>query len=292
MLAVCHFDYDTFVRVCQNGCYNGIMNDFAYWHKQDAQGLFGEVDTFPPEQKRFAGKLLVIGGHKGAFFAVANALTEANKMGVGEVRALLPNSLRGQVPSTPEVYFAEAEASGAFGRASLNEMLVQAAWADAILLIGDLGKNAESSIVFAELLARCEKPIYMMRDAVDTVTPDAMNWSLREGETALFVTMPQLQKLLRTLYYPKVITLSMPKNQLVETLHKFTVSYEMTVGVLHNDQLLVARDGEVVSEELKDTTWTPITLWGGTLMTRAVVLRMWNPSVSADKLLATAFNLK
>ena len=31
---------------------NGIMNDFAYWHKQDAQGLFGEVDTFPPEQKR------------------------------------------------------------------------------------------------------------------------------------------------------------------------------------------------------------------------------------------------
>ncbi len=269
------------------------MNDFAYWHKQGAKGLYPEVDTFPPEQKRFAGKLLVIGGHKGAFFAVANALAEANKMGVGEVRALMPDSLRGTVPSSPDVYFAEAETSGAFGKAALGEMLVQAAWADAILLIGDFGKNAESSIVFAELMTHCEdKPFFLMRDAIDVVMADVGNWSLREGETMLFVTMPQLQKMLRTLYYPKVITLSMPTNQLIETLHKFTLSYEMTVGVFHNEQLLVARNGEVTSEELKDTAWTPITLWGGTLVTRAAVLRLWNRGCGADKVLATAMNMR
>ena len=92
------------------------MNDYDYWKKQGLVPLFKEVDIEEPEQRRFAGKLLVIGGNKGAFFAVANALKVAHEMGVGEVRALMPSSLKNQVPSTPEVYFAEAETSGAFGK--------------------------------------------------------------------------------------------------------------------------------------------------------------------------------
>lgn len=267
------------------------MNDFAYWRKQGAKGLFQEIDTFPPEQRRFAGKLLIVGGNKGAFFAVANAMNEAGRIGVGEVRALLPDSLRGKVPSTPEVYFAEAEASGAFGRASLAELMNQADWADAVVLIGDLGKNAETSVVLSEFLERCEKPVYITRDAVDVVTADAGSWAMREGETTVFATMPQLQKVLRSMYYPKVITLSMPTNQLIETLHKFTLSYEMTVVTFHNEQLVLARNGEVITEELKDTKWTPITLWSGALLTWAAVLRIWNGSAGPERSMATAFNL-
>lgn len=267
------------------------MNDFAYWRKQGAKGLFAEIDTFPPEQRRFAGKLLIVGGNKGAFFAVANAMNEAGRMGVGEARALLPDSLRGKVPSTPEVYFAEAETSGAFGRASLPMLMEQAEWADAVLLIGDFGKNAETSVVLSEFLNRCEKPIFMTRDTVDVVAADAGAWSMREGETAMLLSMPQLQKVLRAMYYPKVITLSMPTNQLIETLHKFTLSFEMTVTTFHNGQLVLARNGEVISEELSDTKWTPITLWDGVLLTRAVILRIWNAAAGPEKSMATAFNL-
>jgi len=137
------------------------MNDYDYWKKQGLAPLFEEVDTEEPEQRRFAGKLLVIGGNKGAFFAVANALKVAHEMGVGEVRALMPSSLKSQIPATPEVYFAEAEASGAFGKNALNEMLMQSEWADAVLLIGDIGKNAETSIVLGDYLKKCEKPIKM-----------------------------------------------------------------------------------------------------------------------------------
>lgn len=264
------------------------MADFDYWQKQGLKPLFGEVDTERPEQKRYAGKLLIIGGNKGAFFAVANAMSEAHKMGVGEVRALMPSSLKNQVPSTPEVYFAEAEKSGAFGRNALNDLLIQAEWAEAVVLIGDMGKNAETTMVFAEFMKQCERPIFITRDAVDAVTPDVMNWAMRESETSLLLTMPQLQKLLRTLYYPKVVTLSMPTNQLIETLHKFTLSYELSIVTFHNNQIVVAQHGEVVTEDIKDTEWTQITLWGGALAVQEAVLKLWNPNIETCKVLASA----
>ncbi len=265
------------------------MADFDYWQKQGLKPLFGEVDMDRPEQKRYAGKLLIIGGNKGAFFAVANAMNEAHKMGVGEVRALLPNSLKSQVPSTPEVYFAEAEKSGAFGRNALNDLLIQAEWAEAIVLIGDMGKNAETTMAFAEFMKQCDKPLFITRDAVDAVTPDIMNWAVaREAETSLLLTMPQLQKALRTLYYPKVVTLSMPTNQLIETLHKFTLSYELSIVTFHNDQIIVAQHGEVVTEDVKDTEWTAITLWGGALAVHEAILKLWNPNIETRKVLSSA----
>lgn len=269
------------------------MSDYDYWQKQGTAPLFKEVDAEQPEQRRMAGKLLVIGGNKGAFFAVANALKVAHDMGVGEVRALLPSSLKNQVPATPEVYFAEAEASGAFGKKALNEMLVQSEWADVIVLIGDMGKNAETSIVLADYLKKCDKPVLLTRDAIDAATGDVMNWSVaREVETSLFLTVPQLQKLLRTLYYPKVITLSMPTNQLIEALHKFTISYTLPVMTFHNNQLIIAQNGDVITEDLRDTGWTPINLWDGALLVRAAILRAWNPNIEMRKIFASAILAK
>ena len=269
------------------------MADYDFWQKQGLRPLFGEVDMERPEQRRFAGKLLIVGGNKGAFFAVANAMNEAHKMGVGEVRVLMPSSLKNQVPSTPEVYFAEAEKSGAFGKNALNDLLIQAEWAEAIVLIGDMGKNAETTMVFADFMKQCDKPLFITRDAVDAVTPDVMNWAVtREAETSLLLTMPQLQKLLRTLYYPKVVTLSMPTNQLIETLHKFTLSYELSIVTFHNNQIIVAQHGEVVTEDIKDTTWTQITLWGGTLAIQEAILKLWNSSIETRKILTSALLYK
>ena len=155
-----------------------MILDFEYWQKQGKTPLFPEVDSWPPEQKRFAGKLLLIGGNKGSFFAVANAMQMAVKRGVGEVRVVMPKSLKGKVPSMPEIIFAEAEASGAFGKSALSEILLQVAWADAVVVVGELGRNAETSVMMAEFLKICDKPIYLMRDAVDAAAADVTNWSL------------------------------------------------------------------------------------------------------------------
>ena len=264
-----------------------MNNNLEYWITKRTNNLFSEVDLDAPEQRRFAGKILIIGGNRGQFFAVASALETAKRMGAGEVRALMPDSLRNQVPSTPELYFAPAEASGAFGKASLEAIYRQAEWSDAVILIGDCGKNAETSMAFAEFLNKSDKPVFITRDAIETVMPGATDWGLREAETGLFLTMPQLQKFLRAIYYPKVVTLTMPTNQLIETLHKFTLSYQMSVTTFHNGLIVTAQDGEVISQALTDTDYTPISLWGGQLLTRAVVARVWNSGSKFSHVLMT-----
>ena len=269
-----------------------MILDFEYWQKQGKTPLFPEVDSWPPEQKRFAGKLLLVGGNKGSFFAVANAMEMAVKRGVGEVRVVMPKSLKGKVPSMPEIIFAEAEASGAFGKLALSEILLQAAWADAVVVVGELGRNAETSVMIAEFLKICDKPIYLMRDAVDAAAADVMNWSLNEAPVPLLAAVPQLQKLLRTMFYPKMITLSMPTNQLVETLHKFTLSFEMTIMTYHNEQIIMAQNGEIVTMSLRDTKYTPISLWEGETLINAAILQLWNPAQDMIKCLATSINLE
>lgn len=269
-----------------------MILDFEYWQKQGKTPLFPEVDSWPPEQKRFAGKLLLIGGNKGSFFAVANAMQMAVKRGVGEVRVVMPKSLKGKVPSTPEIIFAEAEASGAFGKSALSEILLRAAWADAVVVVGELGRNAETSVMMAEFLKICDKPIYLMRDAVDAAAADVMNWSLNETPVTLLATVPQLQKLLRTMYYPKMITLSMPTNQLVETLHKFTLSFEMTIMTFHNEQIIMAQNGEVITASMHDTGFTPINLWDGKAVVDTAILQLWNPAQDTLKCMATSVVLE
>ena len=269
-----------------------MISDFEYWQKQGKTPLFPEVDSWPPEQKRFAGKLLLIGGNKGSFFAVANAMQMAVKRGVGEVRVVMPKSLKGKVPSMPEIIFAEAEVSGAFGKSALSEILLQAAWADAVVVVGELGRNAETSVMMAEFLKICDKPIYLMRDAVDAAAADVMNWSLNETPVTLLATVPQLQKLLRTMYYPKMITLSMPTNQLVETLHKFTLSFGMTIMTYHNEQIIMAQNGEVITASMHDTGFTPINLWDGKAVVDTAILQLWNPAQDTLKCMATSVVLE
>lgn len=269
-----------------------MILDFEYWQKQGKTPLFPEVDSWPPEQKRFAGKLLLIGGNKGSFFAVANAMQMAVKRGVGEVRVVMPKSLKGKVPSMPEIIFAEAEASGAFGKSALSEILLQTAWADAVVVVGELGRNAETSVMMAEFLKICDKPIYLMRDAVDAAAADVMNWSLNETPVTLLATVPQLQKLLRIMYYPKMITLSMPTNQLVETLHKFTLSFAMTVMTFHNEQIIMAQNSEVITASMHDTGFTPINLWDGKAVVDTAILQLWNPAQDTLKCMATSVVLE
>ena len=133
-----------------------------------------------------------------------------------------------------------------------------------------------------------DKPVFVVRDGVDVLTPDVMNWSMREAPMTVYATMSQLQKMLRTMYYPKIITLSMPMNQLIETLHKFTLSYALTIVTFHEGQIVVAHDGQVISEDIGDTEYTQISFWDGSLQARAAVLALWNRELASERVIARA----
>ena len=60
--------------------------------------------------------------------------------------------------------------------------------------------------------------------------------------------------------------------QLVDALHKFTITYPCTIATLHKDHFIIAHDGQVVTME-----WTnPLAIWRGQTAAKAAVYLLWN----------------
>jgi len=246
-----------------------------YWRRQEGEALFPDVEWARPEQRSLAGKLAVVGGNGLGFAGVAMGFAAAEKMGLGEVRVLMPDVLKRKVPASAGMVFAGSNGSGGFGKEALGEMRAMGAWADVTVMIGDLGKNSETAIVVEGVLGEAGR-VVLTRDAVDLVIGAAGRVVERE-ETVVVCTMGQLQKLFRAVYYPKMVTFSMQLMNLVEVLHKFTVTYPVGVMTFHQGNLVASVGGEVVTMKIEETKWSPLTLWSGEVAVRIGAYWVWNP---------------
>jgi len=245
-----------------------------YWKQQPTKPLFPDIEWSKPEQKTSRGRLGIIGGNKLGFAGVAESYSTALNTGAGEVRVLLPDCLRKSIPaSMTDVIFAPCNPSGSLSRDALPDLTALGTWASCLLLAGDAGRNSETAIAYSDLIRNYTGQLVITRDAVDLVKNDS-EALVNRPNTTLIVSFAQLQKIFQAVYYPKMLTFSMQLLQLVEALHKFTVTYPVTIAVLHRDTLIVAHDGQVVT-----TKWeTPLAIWRGITAARAATYLMWTPS--------------
>ncbi len=261
--------------------------DLSYWQQQTAKKpLFPDVEWEKPEQKAQAGRLGIIGGNKLGFAGVAEAYSVAYGAGAGQVRALLPSSLKKAIPAAwVDVATAPSTVSGGLAKDALPDVMALSSWSNMVLLIGDAGRNSETAIVYESLLRNSDRPIVITRDAVDLVK-NAPEMLVNRPNTLLVVSFAQLQKLFQAVYYPKVLTFSMQLMQLVEAVHKFTITYPITLTVLHKDTVLVAHGGHVTT-----TPWeSPMLIWRGNTAARAAVYWGWNPSQPLQAVTASLLN--
>lgn len=253
--------------------------DFSYWRKQATDTpLFPDIEWSKPENRAFAGKLGIVGGNKLGFAGVAEAYSIAKDAGVGEIRVMLPDVLRKTIPSSiTDAHFAPTNPSGSLSNDAAADLSTLTAWASAILLIGDAGRSSETAILYEQFLENYQGQLVITRDAVDLVKNNAQAIVDRPN-TLLVVSFAQLQKLFQSVYYPKVLTFSMQLTNLVEALHKFTITYPVTIAVLHKDHFLVAHGGDIVSME-----WgNPMAIWRGSVAARAAVYWVWNPGKTLE----------
>lgn len=241
--------------------------DFDYWLKQTAdKPLYPDIEWQKPEQKALAGKLLIVGGNANGFAAVAQAYKDAAQAGIGECRVVLPDALKKGIDATAyDCIFVPTNQSGGITKDSINQLKAGASWADCILLIGDAGRNSETAIVYEQLLnAFPDKPTFVTRDAFDLLKG---MWAglLQREKTVLIITLAQLQKLFQAMYYPKTILFSMQLTNLAEALHKFTITYPVSVVVFHQNQLIAAQTGKVTSTPWED----PMLIWRGSVAAKA-----------------------
>lgn len=251
------------------------MTAHPYWRRQaPGKPLFPDIEWSKPERRDQAGRLLVVGGNKLGFVAAAEAYATALEQGVGTVKVLLPDCLNKSVPRTLlDVVFAACTTSGGLSKDALPELLASSEWSSGVLLIGDAGRNAETALAYEEFISRYEGQLTVTRDAIDLVKNNPA-LLVERPNTLLVASFAQIQKLFQGVYYPKVLTFNIQLLQLVEALHKFTITYPCTLMTFHADTLIIAHEGEVITQEWDQ----PMAIWRGSVATSAASYRLWNPN--------------
>lgn len=258
--------------------------DLSYWQKQDSsKPLFPDVEWSRPEQRTRAGRLAIIGGNKLGFAAVASSYSQALEAGAGEVRVLLPDALKKTVPkSITDTVFAPTNNSGSLSAEASAEMQTAGDWATGVLLVGDAGRNSETAILYERFATEYDGPLTITRDAFELVRQDAARLVDRPN-TLLVLSFAQVQKLFQMIYYPKILTFNMQLMQLVEALHKFTITYQVAIATFHKDNLVIAKEGRVVSQN-----WdSPMSIWRGSVATKMSVYWLWNEDQAFEAYVAS-----
>jgi hypothetical protein len=245
--------------------------NFDYWTKTDNlidKNIFWNI----PEQK--TGTLQVIGGNVNNFSTEIRQAEFLNSLPIREVRLLLPDVLRTKIPPIPGIFFAPSTESGSLDKS--EELNVAANSADSILFSGDFSKNSKTSIALTNAIKHSTKPITLVRDAVDSII-ESTDEIIEKENLTIVATMSQLQKIFRSLMYPKMILLSSPLMPIIETLHKFTLSYPATIATFHEGQIIIAKDGKVITTPIESTKHTPIELFIGSFASQVAALQIFVP---------------
>ncbi len=223
-----------------------------YWLKQTTDApLFEDILWSRPENRQHAGKLLVIGGSAHGFASPGEAFAAAEQAGAGTVRTLLPDALKKTLGPLGPYEFAPSSPSGSFGRDALNEFLIQSAWADGVLLAGDLGRNSETAILLEGYMQKYDGLLTLTGDTVEYVLAQPAPAAARP-HTCLVVTVAQLQRLGTALKFDKPFLLDMGLLLLVQALHTFTQRHPFIIVTKEQNNLVVARQGRVSTTRLPE----------------------------------------
>ena len=230
-----------------------------------------------PEQK--TGIISILGGNSQNFSNIIKNSEYLSKLPIKEVRTVLPDALKSKLPPLSELVYTKSTISGSFDKSP--ELIAAISDADLALLIGDFSKNSATTIAISDTIKKTATPIILARDSIDCVTAEASAFIERPDMT-IIATITQLQKLLRVLYYPRMLLLSMPMQPVKEILHKFTLTYPCLILTVHQGQVIIAKNGEIKTTPLSKTTYSPISFWTTDLAAKITALKLWNPTRDFD----------
>ncbi len=260
------------------------MEDLSYWQKQEAP-LYKDLEWNFPERKQ--GSLNLIGGNSAGFsteIKIAEFIT--SRYPIETLNLILPDSLRGKLPPLPNLLFTPSTDSGSFKKSpELNFALEKA---DFNLFLGDFSKNSETAVAIIDALKSSSVPALLTRDAVDLITADAESL-LEKDNLIILASLVQLQKLFRSVFYPKMLLLSSPLVPVLEALHKFTLTYPVSLLTFHDQKIITAKNGKIISTDLTKTEYSPISLWDGRLAGKTAALSLYNPNKPLESINAALF---
>ena len=232
--------------------------------------------------------MAVIGGNAQNFrvpVAVAEYLLK--EFPLKTVRVVLPEALKSKLPPLPDAVFLKDVAGGSIADAEGLKKIVDAV--DFSIMVGDLSKNSVTAETVKKACLDSKRPILITRDAVDLIAGEKLERILMREDLILVGSLAQMQKILKNVYYPKVLTLSQPLMQVVEVFHKFTLSYPARIVTFHDGQIMVAFNGKVVAVPMAKTPYSVLTIWNGEMAGRIAAMNLYNPGKFIEATVAAVF---
>ena len=256
--------------------YNKAMD---YWQKQGSEPLFPNLLWSRPENKRTAGKLLIIGGNLHNFSAPGQAYNAAIKAGIGSVKVLLPEGLRKTIGALMEnCEFAPMNKSGSFSKDALAEWLDWARWADCVLLAGDVGRNSETAIVLESFIKNYSGPLVITQDCLDQLMTSPISLFSRP-KTTVVASFGQLQKVWQFLVMDfHMIKYRLPLQRNLELIHEVSQKIPAAMITKHNNDLIVAFEGRI------STTVNTQPIWRVEIAAKAATWWLQNPTTPFEAL--------
>ena len=255
------------------------------YFKKIEDGPLEDLTWNIPERKQ--GTVNIIGGNSQNFRTpVKTAEFLSGKYPVENINVILPDALKEKLPPLPNFVFLPSTESGSFSGEGLEKVLNSA---DYNLVIGDISKNSITAKELQSALKVTEKMTILTRDSVDIIAEGNPERLLMNENIIIFGSLAQLQKVLRAVYYPKMLLLSQSLIQVVEILHKFTLSYPVSLVTLHNGQVLVAASGNVVAVPLEKTSYSALSIWNGELAAKIMAMNLYNPNNFISSCVASLF---
>lgn len=200
--------------------------------------LFPDLIWSRPENRRFAGKLLIIGGHAHSLSAPAKAFASAEKAGIGTARVVLPDATQKILgKSFLEAEFVPSTPSGSFGTKSLAVLLDSADWSDGVLLAGDFGRNSETAILFEKFLNKYSGRVMLSGDSMDYFL-DRDSLVLQRPKTTIVASFSQLQKLFKNNYSQQPLFHSMDIAKVANALERTANSNNAEILTEHEGYLI------------------------------------------------------
>jgi hypothetical protein len=164
--------------------------------KTDISDQLEELKFSMPENVRFSGRLLIIGGSSLSFSNASKSLSLAVENGAGNSILALPDNLKKLLPKDVDtrIQFLPSEKIGSFSADAFNDLLSLSLNSNTILISGELGRGSQTAQTILSLVKEVDLPLIVSDDA--NLFLQNEDFYLERENIYLFLNLSLVQRLL------------------------------------------------------------------------------------------------